>query len=620
MPATRARPCRALGAVAAACLGTAFLLGSVAEVRGQHPLNLGFERDGVGGPGQPWGWRPMPFGGPGTTATLDSSVTKEGERSFRISRPAPAADHALMYWIPPLAACGREATLTGWIRTEHVDGRAIVTVQSWAAGAFRTDTARVSGPGDGAGWVPLEASVTVDSAAHSIVVTVGLSGTGTAWFDGLVVAVDGIPLREPPVAEGPSKEERAWLDARTHVVDGVDAPAFLDRSDDEDLEPFGRIVGDARVVALGEATHGTSEFFRAKHRLTRYLVERLGFRVFLIEANQLPVERINEYVAGGPGEAADVMRTMFAVWNTVEVRDLIEWMRAHNARHPERRVAFVGFDMQDPSAPIDSLDATLGTLAPELAGRVRALHADFREAWRQGPYPQATEERRREWMEDGEEAWRLVSEVRPRLLDAAREAGDSTAVEWAVQNANVVRQAARTAFTQDIPTRDSAMASNILWTLERRFPGARAVVWAHDAHISRGEDAVYDYYGGGSMGGVLSRALGDDYRAIGLLTYGGAYTGYLGGRTLQVPLFPAPVGSVEEALHRIAAERTAPILLADLREASAEPEGAWLLEPRPIRLLGYAAEDWGFAYPIAVARQFDAVLFVDESTASRLLR
>lgn len=624
--------------------GLALILGLVSTHAGdaaaQHPLNLGFERDGIAGPEQPWGWRGLSFA-PGATASVDSAVAFEGARSFRISRPAvddtPSdadASHTLMYWIPPLEAAGREARVAGRVRSAELEGGATVTIQSWAPGAFRSDTARTIGPADDDGWVPVEAAVRVDSAAHSLVVTMGLSGTGTAWFDGLAVEVDGRRLVDPAIVEGPPAAGLAWLDGRVHAIATVDAPEIPgsagagdpratragDAEPDADLAPLARIVGDARVVALGEATHGTGEFFRAKHRLTRYLVEHLGFRVFLIEANQLPVERINEYVHGAPGEARDVMRTMFAVWNTEEVRDLIEWMRDHNARHPERSVSFVGFDMQDPSAPIDSLESTLHTLAPDLADTVRALHADFREAWRRGPYPRASEDVRRAWMEDAEEAWRLVTAAGPRLTEAAGERGDSASVLWAVQNANVVRQAAHSAFTMELPTRDSAMASNIQWTLDRRFPGARAVLWAHDAHISRGEHGDYDYYGGGSMGGVLSRALRDDYRAVGLLTYSGAYTGYLGGETLDVPLFPAPVGSLEEALHRLAERRGEPLLLADLRDVSPQGDGAWLLEPRPIRLIGFAAEDWGFAYPIVVARQFDAVLFVDESTPSRMLR
>ncbi len=618
------------------CTILASLLAVSGQVEAQHPLNLGFERAGVEGPGRPWGWRLLTFA-PGAIQGLDSEITREGGRSFRISLAAADGDasaaggaepdapvaHTFMFWIPPLSAWGREARLTGWIRAPDLRGRAVVTLQSWAWGAFAVDTAHATGPADENGWRPFAAGVAVDSTAYSLIVTVGSTGTGTAWFDGLAVEVGGRRLVDPPVARGPTDRESDRLSRHVHALAGVDAPPSIEAAgaaaDDGDLEPFARIVGDARVVALGESTHGTSEFFRAKHRLTRFLVERLGFRVFLIEANQLAVERVNEYVKGGPGDAASAMRSMFRVWNTEEVRDLVEWMRARNARHPGDLVEFVGFDMQDPTLPIDSLRSLLVARDPALGRRVEELQADFREAWRAGPYPQAADERRAAWMGDAEEAWRLVSEARTRLLGAATGPADSVAIEWAVQNANVVRQAARSAFTQELATRDSAMASNILWTLERRFPGARAVVWAHDAHISKGADAAYNYYGGGSMGGVLSRALGEAYRAIGMLTYRGAYSGFLPGRELEVELFPAPVGSVENALHHIALARESGVLLADVRAATADDGGGWLLEPRPIRLLGYAAEDWGFAYPISVGRQFDAILFVDESAPSRLL-
>lgn len=560
----------------------------------------------------------------GATAGLDSSFVREGSWSFRIARSpddqagaSASSIHSFMYWVPPLALRGRRVRLRGWVRTEDLEGRALATIQSWAAGRFEVDSAWTGGDSSGKGWRSFEASVVVDSAAHSVVVSVGLAGTGTVWFDGLSLEVGGERVTDLPVATEPTGAELAWLGSHTYAVAGVDPKAD---GDDADLRPFGDIVGDARVVALGEATHGTSEFFRAKHRLLRYLVETRGFRVFLIEANQLAVERINRYVHGAPGEAADAMRVMFGVWNTEEMRDLIRWMRRYNDAHPGRTVQFVGFDMQNPLAPIDSLAHTMTTFAPELADTLAALYSDYRAAWEAQEYPQAPGDERRVWKEKAQDAYLLVSRAAGRMLGKAASADDSMSVEWAIQNANVVRQAALGAFTQELATRDSAMASNILWTLERRFPQERAVVWAHDAHISEGRDETYNYYRGGSMGGVLSRALGDHYRTVGLLTYAGAYRGYQEGAYLDVPLFPAPAGSLEEALHRIASQRQQQVLLADLRRAASDPEGRWLLEGRPIRLLGYAAEDWGFAYPIAVGNQFDAVLFVDRTTPSRPVR
>jgi hypothetical protein len=96
-----------------------------------------------------------------------------------------------------------------------------------------------------------------------------------------------------------------------------------------DMEPIGTLIGDARVVALGEATHGTREFFQIKHRFLEYLVARQGFTVFAIEANQPECRAINDYVVNGKGNARDALDGIyFWTWNTEEVLAMIEWMRA----------------------------------------------------------------------------------------------------------------------------------------------------------------------------------------------------------------------------------------------------------------------------------------------------
>ena len=138
------------------------------------------------------------------------------------------------------------------------------------------------------------------------------------------------------------------------------------------------IVGPARVVGLGESTHGTREFFQAKHRLLAYLVRERGFRVFAIEANQVAVRRVDAYVQGGPGTAEDAMRVMFRVWNTEEMRALVEWLRGWNAAHPDRRVRFVGYDMQDQRTPADTLRAFLARAEPGLLGRFDELAGEYR--------------------------------------------------------------------------------------------------------------------------------------------------------------------------------------------------------------------------------------------------
>src|SRR5580704_6644017 len=116
-----------------------------------------------------------------------------------------------------------------------------------------------------------------------------------------------------------------------------------------DMQPLKKVVGDARIVALGEATHGTREFFQLKHRMIEFLATRMGFTIFSIEANMPEAYRLNDYVLNGKGDPAELLKGMyFWTWDTKEVLEMIRWMREFN-QSGKGRIEFTGFDMQTPA-------------------------------------------------------------------------------------------------------------------------------------------------------------------------------------------------------------------------------------------------------------------------------
>ena len=118
-----------------------------------------------------------------------------------------------------------------------------------------------------------------------------------------------------------------WIRANAVRLNIVEA-----RNGFADMEPLRRIIGDARIVSLGEATHGTREFFQLKHRMLEFLATQMGFTIFSIEANMPEAYRLNDYVLNGTGDPAQLLRGMyFWTWNTEEVLDMIHWMREFNA-------------------------------------------------------------------------------------------------------------------------------------------------------------------------------------------------------------------------------------------------------------------------------------------------
>jgi erythromycin esterase-like protein len=234
-------------------------------------------------------------------------------------------------------------------------------------------------------WTRQDLEVPVDSTATAITFGALLAGDGVAWFDHFRLALDGLPYEEPlaPPIVDPAPAAIDWLRARAIPFD-TDDPDH----DDSDLVPILHVIGNARVLGLGEGTHGTREFSRMKHRLVRALVEELGFRLFAMESDFSGTERLNHYVLTGEGDPRDILRGMrLWTWNTEEVLALVRWIRAYNAsgRDP---VQFLGFDMQQPIAAIDSLSGFIRRADPDFGGALaeslrivaRAHEADARGA------------------------------------------------------------------------------------------------------------------------------------------------------------------------------------------------------------------------------------------------
>jgi erythromycin esterase-like protein len=143
-----------------------------------------------------------------------------------------------------------------------------------------------------------------------------------------------------------------------------------------DLQPLKTIVGNARIVAVGEATHGTHEFFELKHRILEFLATQMGFSIFSIEANMPEAYRLNDYVLHGVGNPKQLVKGMgFWTWDTEEVLNMLLWMREFN-QSGKGRVEFTGFDMQTPSESMNIVETFVMTQDPQYSTTVLPLYQD----------------------------------------------------------------------------------------------------------------------------------------------------------------------------------------------------------------------------------------------------
>lgn len=168
-------------------------------------------------------------------------------------------------------------------------------------------------------------------------------GEGMAWFDDFRVTIDGVPLVDSLVPAPKSvltRAEKRSLKKYIYPLRTCDA----DGGSTEDLAVLNDLVGGAEVVALAKRRTGSSEIFRMKDRLVRYLAGNAGFGIFTLEDDMAAGYNVGRYVAGGEGELQEALSGLYWMWNTEEMRDLVEWMRACN--DPALRIAYTGMDMQ----------------------------------------------------------------------------------------------------------------------------------------------------------------------------------------------------------------------------------------------------------------------------------
>lgn len=134
---------------------------------------------------------------------------------------------------------------------------------------------------------------------------------------------------------------------------------------DDDLGVLGEIAGNARVVGLGEPTHGQNEINQLRDRMTRFLVQHLGFRVIAMEDSAIKCRLVNDFIMHGGGTAQSVLRQQnFWTWRTLETLAMIEWLREWNIAYPKDKVRFIGIDFQDIATPASELTGLLAQLDP----------------------------------------------------------------------------------------------------------------------------------------------------------------------------------------------------------------------------------------------------------------
>lgn len=410
---------------------------------------------------------------------------------------------------------------------------------------------------------------------------------------------------------------------------GIDDPGFASWIDR---------FADRRVVLLGESTHGTAEFYRARARLTERLVTAHGFKFVAVEADWPDAASIDCHIrarrALAPADAPPFSRFPTWMWRNTEIVALVESLRAINAeRQPPQKVAFYGLDIYSMRTSMAAVLAYLDRVDPAAATQARRRYACL-DPWRQAPsaYGRAVISGTQDACERGVIA--QLKDLLDKRLAYVTAGEDHEAFFDAAQNARLVASAERyyrimyhgSAASWNL--RDTHMFETLMQLLARHGPDSKAVVWAHNSHIGDASATAMGAERGETNIGQLCRdALGEQVALVGLDTYSGTVAAASDWDSpMQVKqVRPAHPHSYAHIAH----ESGLPRALLDLRE-DAEDSGAagralrdLLLTPRQERFIGVVyrpdSELLSHYMQAILPRQFDAWLWFDHTHALHAL-
>src|SRR6516165_9708750 len=430
----------------------------------------------------------------------------------------------------------------------------------------------------------------------------------------------------------PLMEPAARTPAEMVSLVAIDAPAGIPAR--ETLE---ELIGDARVVLIGESSHGTHEFYEARAEITKWLIEEKGFCAVAAEADWPDAYRVNRYIRGlGEDKNADEALSGFErfpawMWRNTVVRDFVEWLRARNRQegsNGQRQAGFYGLDLYSLHRSMHEVITYLDKIDPKAAARARARYACFDHASADDGQAYGFAAAFGAGPSCENEAIEQLVEIRRNALAYARRDGLLAEDElfYAQQNAQTVRNAEvyyRAMLSGRVTSwnlRDKHMAQTLdalLKHLDRHndVPSARIVVWAHNSHVGDARATEVWAEGQLTLGQVARQRYGAQSRLIGFSTYAGTVTAASewGGVAERKAVRPALNGSIEELLHETGEGDF--LVSARINPGVADPLSAIRLGRAIGVIYRPETERQSHYFHIRPADQFDAMIHIDKTRA-----
>jgi erythromycin esterase len=492
-------------------------LSTISGAQTKAAMNLDFEY--VNNTSQPLGWSFFPT--EKYRIYADSSVAMSGKHSLRIEavQRLSQGDAATYYtWIPDSLYKNKDRIkVVAYFHIEGADpARRMVSLSlnqqqgvnpHVASARSAMDTVAIKN----VEWERYEIDTELDHTAKRILLFANIEGAiRNVWTDAYEIYIDGNKIADLPVLrELPKQMDINWLSDNVKELKYLSPDNYKDNSD---IDAFVRSVGDARVVALGEATHGTHEFLTLRDRLIRTLVQTKGFNVIAFESGMAEADSINNLVPANTDSVAAVINdnTLFRIYQCREVQDMVAWVKSWNLHH-RSTVQISGLDMQGnkgAAAGIKIFGSIHDTVLLLKQQHIDSLPITFRDPYLRDSLVKLSEDLLSYFNEHLNRYKTIVT------VEQLNRIAKLTGLQNQTFRFRTIRDKDRY-----LRFRDSCMAVNAKWLLEQD-PKNKIIILAHNEHTG------IDFSLKNSLGYYLNQYFGPSYKSYAFLTGEGEFTSY----------------------------------------------------------------------------------------------
>ncbi len=436
--------------------------------------------------------------------------------------------------------------------------------------------------------------------------------------------------------EGWESEESEWASQPARVVQtrpsvSVSVPGLIAKYaeafvvlEDAALEPLLRRIGNARVVLIGEASHGTSEFYRMRAQITQRLIEEKGFDIVAAEADWPDAARIDHYVRHRtvpPSEWTAFARFPTWMWRNEETRSFVDWLHQRNSSlDHDQRTGFYGLDLYSLYASVQAVISYLSSVDPKLAAIARQRYGCLT-PWEADPAAYGRAALKGSYRKCEQDVGHMLVELLRKQQAFALQDGER--FFDASQNARLVANAERYYRTMYYGSRaawnlrDSHMFETLKCVLDHKGAQSKAVVWAHNSHIGDASATEMKQRGEHNIGQLCREHFGAACYAIGFGTDSGTVAAASGwDEPMQIMIVrPAHPQSYERLFHMT----DLPALLLPFVGAERAELREKLLKRRLERAIGVIyrpeSELSSYYFEAALPHQFDEYIWLDRTSA-----